>query len=70
VDVVDPDDLPGLRFPAPDGPPAAEVVAAVRRLLDTGRVAALDVACIWDATPDGRIRQARAGLLAALLGAL
>jgi arginase len=67
VDVIDPDELPGLRFPAPGGPPARDVLTAVRRLLDTGRVVALDLACTWNSTLDGRIRQTRAGLLAALL---
>jgi arginase len=48
LDVVDPTDLPGLRFPVPGGPSAASVVAAVRRVLRTGRVVALDIAGTWD----------------------
>jgi arginase len=53
LDVVDPADLPGLRFPVPAGPSAAAVVQAVRRVLATGRVAALDLAATWDpSTPD------------------
>lgn len=47
LDVVDPAELPGLRFPAPGGPSASAVVDAVRRVMDTGRVAALSVACTW-----------------------
>lgn len=62
VDVIDADDLPGLLFPVHDGPPAGTVVAAVRRLLDTGRVAALSIACPWHPGDDPR----RADLLAAL----
>jgi arginase len=47
VDIFDPSYLAGLRFPAPDGPTRDSVVEAVRALLDTGRVAALGVACTW-----------------------
>jgi arginase len=67
VDVVDPADLPGVLFPAPGGPAAATVLAAVRRVLDTGRVVALNVACPWHPTYDGRVRQTRAALIAALI---
>jgi arginase len=53
LDVVTPGDLAGLRFPVTGGPSAAAVTAAVRRVLDTGRVAAFDLACTWDpSTPD------------------
>src|SRR5262249_20969728 len=53
VDVVDPADLAGLRFPVAGGPSASSVVDAVRRVLATGRVAAFDIAATWDpATPD------------------
>jgi arginase len=48
VDVVDAADLPGLRFPVTPGPSASDVVAAVQRVLATGRVVAFDVACAWD----------------------
>lgn len=47
LDVVDPGDLPGLRYPAPDGPSAGEVRAALARLAATGRVVAVTVACTW-----------------------
>jgi arginase len=67
LDVLDPAELPGLLFPAPDGPSTAEVVAAVRRILATGRVVALDLACTWHAAEDGRVRRTRTDLLAALL---
>jgi arginase len=67
LDVVNPAVLPGLLFPAPGGPPVSEVIDAVRRILATGRVAALDVACTWHPSDDGRVRKARAELLAALL---
>jgi arginase len=67
LDVTDPSELPGLLFPAPGGPPAADVVAAVRRVLATGRVVVLDVACPWHPTTEPRVHQARADLLRALL---
>lgn len=67
VDVTDPDDLRGLLFPAPGGPAAAEVVAAVRRILTTGRVTVLDLACPWHPTTDQRVQQARTDLLGNLI---
>jgi arginase len=47
VDVIDPEDLPALTFPTKEGPRATAVMAALRRVVDTGRVAALNVACNW-----------------------
>ena len=47
LDVIDGDGLPGLRFPAPGGPAAAQLADALRVLIATGRVAALGVACSW-----------------------
>lgn len=49
VDVIDPGDLPGLMFPAPNGEPVSGVVAALRRVVASGRVAAIGVACTWKA---------------------
>ncbi|MET8149174.1 arginase family protein [Actinoplanes sp. NPDC049668] len=66
VDVVDPADLPGLLFPAPGGPPASAVIAAYRRLLATGRVVAVDIACPWHPAVDDAERAGRAALLADL----
>ena len=51
VDVVDPSELPGLRYPVPGGPGASALVSAVEGLMATGRVAAVDLACTW--RPDG-----------------
>ncbi len=66
LDVVNPTDLPGVRFPVPGGPSASSVVDAVRRILATGRVAALDIAGTWDpSTPDPS--GARAAVLTELL---
>jgi arginase len=47
LDVIDPAQLPGLRFPAPGGPSPAQVAGALDVLLGTGRVAAIGVACTW-----------------------
>lgn len=49
VDVVDPQVLPGLRYPAPGGPSPDAVLSAARTVMSTGRVAALHVACCWHA---------------------
>lgn len=46
-DVVDPEELPGLEIPAPDGPSLGTVGEALRRVMETGRVAAVGVACTW-----------------------
>ncbi|HEY0382575.1 MAG TPA: arginase family protein [Candidatus Elarobacter sp.] len=45
VDVIDPSELPPLRFPAPDGPSANTVAAALRALAARGTIAALGLAC-------------------------
>jgi arginase len=68
LDVIDADEVPGLRFPVPGGPGLATVIAAVHRLLDSGRVVALDIACPWFPPSDAREADARAALLTALLG--
>lgn len=47
LDVVDPGELPGLRFPASGGPDLAAVFAAVGAAIDTGRVVGLGIACSW-----------------------
>jgi arginase len=47
VDVTNPDDLPGLMFPAPGGPSLARVTAAVRTVVAAGGVAAVGLACTY-----------------------
>ncbi len=49
LDVIDPSEVPGLRYPAPGGPGAADIARALRTLLATGRVAAVGIACTWHA---------------------
>lgn len=48
LDVVDPGDLRGLRFPAPGGPGLDAVAAGVATVAATGRVAGLSIAASWD----------------------
>ena len=67
VDVIDASELPGLRFPVPGGPSTSTVIAAVHRLLDSGRVVALDIACPWHPASSPQEAETRALLLAALL---
>ncbi len=47
LDVIDPAEVAGLRYPAPGGPGSAQVAAAMGRLIGTGRVAAVGLACTW-----------------------
>jgi arginase len=47
VDVIDAAACPDLRFPADGGPSTTDVVAAIRRVLDSGRVVAVGLACTW-----------------------
>lgn len=47
LDMVSPDEIPGLRFPAPGGPFAEQVIGALRLLMDTRPVVAVGIACTW-----------------------
>lgn len=47
LDVIDADELPGVRFPADNGPSGGQLFAALERLLASGRVAALNISCPW-----------------------
>jgi len=47
LDVLDPDAVPGVMYPVAGGPSADAVRAALRSVLDTGRVAAVGLACTW-----------------------
>jgi arginase len=67
LDVVNPDQLPGLRFPAPGGFGWLPMVDSIRRVLDTGRVVAVGIGCTWH---PGRGAGERASAeLAGVLGA-
>lgn len=59
LDVIDDTELPGLRYPSPNGPTPPTVRDAALRLLATGRVAALTLACTWHpGTPAARAARA------------
>jgi len=47
VDVTNPDDLPGLLFPAAGGPSLAAVAEAAGRVVAAGGVAAVGIACTY-----------------------
>src|SRR6266536_1291914 len=47
VDVVNPEELPALRFPAAGGPGWSRVSEALRRVIGSGQVVALGVGCTW-----------------------
>jgi arginase len=49
IDLIDPAELPPLRFPAPGGPSASTVANALRALASRGTVAALGLACTFAA---------------------
>lgn len=65
LDVIDAGELPGLLFPVSGGPSANAVLAAVRRILDSGQVVAFDLACPWH---PGQDDDNRARLLAEITG--
>lgn len=66
LDVVDPEQLPGQLFPAPGGPSLADVAAAVGHVVDSGRVAAVGLACTW--RPGHGSAQRAAAVAGALAG--
>lgn len=63
-DVINPDALPGLMIPAEGGPSADTVAAAVRRVVATGRVAAVGLACTWRPDADDPIGHVNAVMTA------
>ncbi|AYY14017.1 arginase family protein [Actinobacteria bacterium YIM 96077] len=48
LDVVDPSELPGQTIPVAGGPGLDATFAAINRVLETGRVAAVGLACTWN----------------------
>lgn len=48
LDVCDPHDVPGLLYPAPNGPSVAAVIDAVQVVIASGRVVAVGIAATWD----------------------
>ncbi len=47
LDVVDPSDAPGVRFPVSDGPSITEVAKGVAAVVATGRVVGVGLCCTW-----------------------
>ena len=66
LDVVDSAEIAALRYPVTPGPSSAEVLAAARRMMATGRVVVLDLAATWNPT-GGATPVAGAVLLADLI---
>jgi arginase len=67
LDIIDPAELPGLRYPAPGGPGIPAILQAARTIRATGRVAAVNIACTWDSSrpdPDGARQRVLSELLA------
>lgn len=60
LDVLDPPELPGLRFPVAGGVRRDELARAVAAVFASGRVAAVGLACTW--WPD-QVDAARAGAI-------
>jgi arginase len=56
VDVVDSGELPGLLYPVPGGPGLSTLTEALDRIVATGRVVAVAVACTWHPTPEALAR--------------
>ena len=50
VDIVDGEDLPGLKFPVGAGPPFALVVECLAQIVDAGPPIAASISCAW--TPE------------------
>ena len=57
TDVVDPEDVPAINYPAPDGPSATTVAESVAALAATGRVVAFSVST-WNPALAGADRAA------------
>lgn len=61
VDVVDPEDLPAVNYPAPGGPSLASTRAALEALAATGEVVAFSISS-WNPELPGAARAAAASL--------
>jgi arginase len=69
ADVIDPADAPDLLYPVPGGPSLPSVLAAVRRVAATGRVAAVGLALTWrPGGPDADRKQEVLAQLRAAVG--
>lgn len=69
VDIIDADEAPAHRYPAPGGPSADDLRQVFAHLAATGRVAAVSVsAWNFEADTDGKTGEACLSLLATLMG--
>lgn len=50
LDVLDPEELQGLHFPVPGGPTLDDLADSLEALAAVHHVAAVSIACTWDAT--------------------
>ena len=70
VDIVDGSDLPGLRFPAPDGPTLSVVEDCLAEIVDCAPPVAACISCAWEPARIKDPSTVRAiGRLAAVIGA-
>jgi arginase len=70
VDIVDGSDLPGLRFPAPDGPTVSVVEDSLAQIVDRAPPAAACISCAWESARIADPSTLRAiSRLAAVIGA-
>jgi arginase len=70
VDIVEGSDLPGLRFPAPDGPTLSVVEDCLAQIVDCAPPAAACISCAWESARIADPSTLRAiGRLAAVIGA-
>jgi arginase len=70
VDIVGGSDLPGLRFPAPDGPTLSVVEDCLAQIVDCAPPAAACISCAWESARIADPLTLRAiGRLAAVIGA-
>jgi arginase len=68
LDVLDPEGLPPLRFPAAGGPPVTALATALRALASRGTIAALGLGCTF--TPQGLAQDDALGTLRPLIDAV
>ena len=69
-DIVDGSDLPGLRFPAPDGPALSLVEDCLAQIVECAPPAAACISCAWEPARIADPSTLRAiGRLAAVIGA-
>jgi len=68
LDVADPAEVPGLRYPTPSGPSLGAVAAAMGLLIGTGQVAAIGLACTWHPGHDAARGPGKSLLAEALRG--